>query len=388
MDRLRRDSLLGLVFFGTLAFLLWATVNLTDMSLGKVPPLSVFFEDAGGAPPGTNVLVLGKKIGKTGEAKLDYARREFRVNILLLLQEPVPLTTEYRIEVQDAGVLGGKQIYIDPGHGTPLPADRELRGLTQKGAFDKIGEIADGKGELGKNLNGTLTAIRTLFESLRDEQNTIGRLVSRRELYDELLQTVQRLNGIFEAIQGGKSTLGRLAIDTAMGERVQHFVDNLAKASDSLVTTDGTVGLLLNDRGVAGNLRQIVADVNRMVADTKAGKGALGKLLADESVARDLTDSLASLSTLLRKANDPQAGVVGTLTSDPDLARDLKVAVANLRTVTEKLNGTETPLGILISDKDVGVRLRRIFTQVSRALEDAREAAPIGSFVQVLWGMF
>jgi len=34
------------------------------------------------------------------------------------------------------------------------------------------------------------------------------------------------------------------------------------------------------------------------------------------------------------------------------------------------------------------VRFRRILTQVSRALEDAREAAPIGNFVQVLLGTF
>ena len=50
--------------------------------------------------------------------------------------------------------------------------------------------------------------------------------------------------------------------------------------------------------------------------------------------------------------------------------------------------GSEGALGILINDKHVGTRLRRIFTQVSRALEDAREAAPISSFVQVLLGVF
>jgi hypothetical protein len=45
-------------------------------------------------------------------------------------------------------------------------------------------------------------------------------------------------------------------------------------------------------------------------------------------------------------------------------------------------------LGMLINDKDIGTRFRRILTQVSRALEDAREAAPIGNFVQVLLGSF
>ena len=388
MDRIRRDSLLGLVFFGTLAFLLWATVNLTDVSMGDIPPIEVYFEDAGGAQVGTSVLVLGKKVGKVGAIDVVYERPQYPVRMRLLLLEAVPLTDKMRIEIQDAGVLGGKQLFIDPGRGAPWPAGREKLGITQKSAFERLGEIADGKGELGKNLNGTLTAIRVLFESLRDEQNTIGRLVSRREFYDELLQTVQRLNGIFEAIQGGKSTFGRLAVDTALGERVQHFLDNLATASDALVSTDGTVGMLLNDRATAQNLRDLVRDINTLVADTKDGKGALGRILRDETLANDLSSSLANLSTLLQKANDPNAGAIGALTSDAQLATDLKVAIANVRTVTEKLNATDSLLGILISDKDVGVRFRRIITQVSRALEDAREAAPIGNFVQVLLGVF
>jgi len=388
MDRIRRDSLLGLVFFGTLAFLLWATINLTDMSMGKIPPLEVFFEDAGGAQVGTSVLVLGKKVGKVGAIDVLYDRARNPVRMQLRLQEVVPLTDKMHIEVQDAGVLGGKQIFIDPGRGAPWPAGREMVGVMLKSAFDRIGEIADGKGALGSNLNDTFTAIRTLFESLKDEQNTIGRLVTRRELYDEVLQTVQRLNGILAAIQDGKSTFGRLAVDTALGERVQHIVDNFAVASDAITGTEGTVGMLLNDRGTAQDLRTIVADLATLVSDTRAGKGAVGRLLTSETLANDLASSLADLSTLLKKANDPDAGIVGAITSNPDLARDLKVAIANLRLVTEKLNSTETPLGMLISDKDMGIRLRRIFTQVSRALEDAREAAPIGNFVQVLLGVF
>jgi len=388
MDRIRRDTLLGLVFFGTLAFLLWATVNLTDLSMGSVPPLEVWFEDAGGAQAGTNVLVLGKKVGKVGEIEVFYERAKNPVRMQLLLKEAIPLHENMRIEVQDAGVLGGKQIFIDPGRGAPWPPDREKVGTTQKNAFERIGEIADGKGEIGVELKGTLTAIRAAAESLTNEQTSLGRLFTRRELYDEVLQTVQRLNVVFAAIQEGKSTFGRLAVDTAMGERFQHFLDNLAKTSDALAGTEGTVGMLINDRGTAQDVRKIVTDLATLVTDTKDGKGALGRLLTDETLANDLSSSLADLSTLLRKANDPNAGVVGAITSDPDLARDFKVTIANLRTVTERLNGTDSLLGILISDKDVGIRFRRIITQVSRALEDAREAAPIANFVQVLFGVF
>ena len=157
MDRNRRRTLLGLVLFGTLAFLLWATVNLTDISLGQTPPLEFWFEDGGGEQVGTNVLVLGKKVGKVGEIEVLYDEEHAArpVRMMLLLEEPIPLTDEATIEVRADGVLGGKLVYIDPGRGAPLTSDRPLTGTTQQNMFDRLGDIADGQGILGTNVNGT-----------------------------------------------------------------------------------------------------------------------------------------------------------------------------------------------------------------------------------------
>ncbi len=388
MDRIRRDTLLGLVFFGTLAFLLWATVNLTDLSLGKVPPLVVYFPDAGSAEAGTNVMVLGKKVGKVGAIDVVYERSQTPVRMTLLLKEAIPLTETALIEVRDAGVLGGKMIYIDPGRGAPMPADRELRGNSRPGAFDRIGNIADAKGELGESLNAAFKAFGTFFDRMNDEESTIGRLVGRRELYDEVLQTVQNLNAIADAVLKGEGTIGRLVVDHTMRDDVMRLVTNLAATSDQLRSSEGTIGLLLNDRSTADNLRATVENIHRLVADAHDGKGALGRLLRDDKLANDFGDALANLSSLLAKANDPEAGVLGALTSDPETGRNLKLTIANLRDVSDSLTQNEGPLGILINDKDLGVRVRRIFVQVSRALEDARESAPIGNFVQVLLGAF
>jgi ABC-type transporter Mla subunit MlaD len=388
MDRIRRDTLLGIVFFGTLAFLLWATVNLTDLSLGQVPPLVVFFEDAGSAEAGTNVMVLGKKVGKVGAVDVDYDRPEFPVRMKLLLREPIPLTDKMSIDVRDAGVLGGKQIYIDPGRGAALPQGQELRGNSRPGAFDRIGDIADAKGELGNSLNEAFKSFRTFFDNMNSEESSIGRLVRRRELYDEVLQVAQNLNGILDAVQRGEGTIGRLIVDRTMRDDALRLVGNLAAVSDTLRGTDGTIGLLLNDKEVAANLRDTVADVTRIVAEANEGKGPLGRILKDEKLATDLTEAVANLNVLLQRATDRDAGVFGALISDPETGNNLKATIANLRDVTDRLTQSEGALGILINDKDVGVRLRRIFTQVSRALEDARESAPIGNFVQVLLGAF
>jgi len=388
MDRTRRDTLLGLVFFGTLAFLLWATINLTDISLGRVPPLEVWFADAGGAQAGTNVLVLGKRIGKVGKVEVFFDRPEMPVMLQLLLEEEIPLTDQMVIEVRADGVLGGKLVYIDPGNGAPISPGETLVGNNQQNLFESVGDLAQGKGRLGENVYDMITAFKTAAESLQNDQNTIGRLLTRRDLYDEVLQTVQRMNGILAAIQDGRSTFGRLAVDTAMGERVQFLIDNLAAASETLTKTDGTIGMLLNDPETAQNTRAILADIAVLVADAKAGRGIVGRILRDDALADDFTNAIANLDTLLAKANDPDASLIGAAFSDPQGAEDFKVSMANIRDVTDALTRSEGALGILINDKDVGVRLRRIFTQVARALEDAREAAPISSFVQVLLGVF
>ena len=388
MERTRRDTLLGLVFFGTLAFLLWATVNLTDMSLAGVPPLVVYFPDAGSAETGTNVMVLGKKVGKVGSIDVIYERPELPVKMTLLLREPVPLTDKATIELRDSGMLGGKQIYIDPGRGTPMAATVELRGRTQKGAFDRIGDIADAKGEIGESLKDTLTAIRTLFENMNSEESSIGRLVRTRGLYDELHQAATRFNAILESVQMGHGTLGRLISDSQMRDDVLKIASNLAGVSDALRGTEGTYGLLLNDRAMAENLRTLVDHVANLISDTHEGRGTLGRLFRDEKMASDFAGSVASLNVLLERATDPEAGAIGLLTSDKDTAAHLKATLANLRDVTDALTQQEGMLGALLNDKDLAVRFRRIMNQVSRAIEDAREAAPIGNFVQVLWGAF
>ncbi|MCK5940902.1 MAG: MCE family protein, partial [Planctomycetes bacterium] len=197
MKRIQRDTLLGAVFFGTLGFLLWAVINLTDLSLDR--ELTVWFPQAGSVDVGTNVMVLGKKIGKVGAIDIDYDREQTPVRMTLLLREKIPLRQSHLIEVRDAGVLGGKQVYVDPGKGAATPDGAELIGQVAGSAFDKLGDIADGKGAVGERLEAALTEFTDFFHSMNDEESSIGRLVKRRELYDSVLNASDNLNRIFEA---------------------------------------------------------------------------------------------------------------------------------------------------------------------------------------------
>ncbi len=389
MDRIRRDTLLGLVFFGSLAFLLWATINLTDLSVDNVR-IRVAFEQAGSCEVGTNVMVLGKKIGKVGAIDVQYERPERPVQMTLLLREPIPMKADYEISVRDAGVLGGKQVYIQPGKkGALVPLDGDFLGFVEAGAFEAIGNIAKGEGKLGQAAFDTLDEARKFMRNMNDPETTIGRLTNSRELHDSLLASTDRLGDILQAIVDQKGAIGDLVMNEQTKDNLHTFVADLRSIGRKLDGgTDGVLGVLLNDREAAMHLQGVLRNIDTIVADTKNGEGIVGRLLRDDELARKFTNLVGNLDTLLGNLVNPNAGALGALTSDPATANDIRATLASLRHVSDQLANRRGLLGMLINDEDLGVRFRRIMTQVSRAIEDAREAAPIGNFIQVLLGAF
>jgi phospholipid/cholesterol/gamma-HCH transport system substrate-binding protein len=389
MDRIRRDTLLGLVFFGSLAFLLWATVNLTDLAVDNAR-LRVAFAQAGSCEVGTNVMVLGKKIGKVGAIDIDFERIDAPVSMTLLLREPIPLKQDYKISVRDAGVLGGKQVYIDPGHtGPALPASTAWVGEVEAGAFEAIGNIAKGEGKLGQAAYDLLDEGRKFVRNLNSPDSTIGQLTQTTNLHDQLQDAAADLAKILRQVADGEGALGSLVMNAKTRENVEQFLTHLNSISDKLDTgTTGVLGVLLNDKDAAVNLQGILRNIDAIVADAHKGEGIVGRLLRNDELARKFTNVVGNLDTLLGNLTNPQAGALGALTSNPQTAADITSTLANLRDVTDRLTRNDGLLGVLINDKDIGVRFRRIMTQVSRALEDAREAAPIGNFIQVLLGAF
>lgn len=389
MKRIQRDTALGIVFFGTMAFLLWATVNLTDISMGSQPPLQVYFADAGGIRVGDPVLLLGKPVGKVSQIDFVRERPKDRMRITLRAKEDLALTERSSIQIQDSGVLGGKQVYIDPGQGASLPTGTELVGTTSGNALASAGKFFDGEGPSGKELRDALTEIRRFFQNLNNpETSSVGALINRRDLYDEVERAAKSVNRLLDAVQNGEGFLGSIIMNRTLRDDASRFVANLAQVSDRLNRTDNALGRLLNDKDMSDQLARLAYNLDAIANRAAEGRGIVGRLVNDEALAQELSSAIGSLSSVLRKADDPAAGAVGAALGDLQLKDDLKGVVASLRSVVQKIDDGKGMLGVLINDEDMAIRLRRILTQVSRALEDAREAAPIGNFVQVLFGAF
>jgi len=388
-DRMKRDTLLGLVFFGGLGLLLWATLNLTDLSFGKGKRLHVYFPNGIGLQVGDPVMLLGTRVGKVEEVNVDLkapTAPSHAVRVTMSLAEGAPLTRTATFEIQDSTLLGGKQVEIDPGRDEgALDESVPLKGMSTGNPLASVGDTfsdPDNK----TNLGGLLRAGREFLENLNSERGTFGRLVVQDELYEELLATVRSLRQSAEAIEQAQGALGRVVHDTQMGEDLAQLLANLRSVSDKLDTGDGLAAKLLNDEAMAADVADTLQDLRTMVAQIRAGEGALGALVADPQLAADLKAAVAQVRRLADMAGDPKAGLVGALLADPALSDQIRVIVGDVAVFTNNLAQGHGLLGKLMNDEDLAEQFSRVLRQVARAIEDAREAAPIGTFVQVLAG--
>lgn len=146
--------------------------------------------------------------------------------------------------------------------------------------------------------------------------------------------------------------------------------------------------MLINDTEMAQNLKQAVASIRSIAVKIDSSEGALGRLVNDVELGTNLDLAVVGMRDFFEKATDPEAGLVGAAVADPALRERFVKIVDDLAAITDEARNGTGLLNQLIYNEDWSEQLDRIFTQVSRAIEDAREAAPVGTFFQVIAGAF
>jgi len=390
MEKTRQDLVLGLVFFASLGILMWATVQLTGLTiLGETETRTVMLRSAGGLEEGDNVFVAGRRIGSV--AKLEYRPRtdpDERIVATIVLDEPVDLTDAYSVRVAQGSPLGGMELQIEPGLGpSVVPPTQPLRGELVSNGLDAVGDLFGDEG-IKEDVRGILRGVREAVDRLNAGESTLGKLFAEPALYDETLAAVESLRSTLDAIARGESVFGRLAHDRSLGDRTVEIVDDLGQVADNLAGIDGLVPRLINDSELGEQGGRIVGDVAALTGDLRAGKGAAGALLADAAVADDLRRITAGFADLAEMATDPTRGAIGELIAGAEMREHLSNFVADLVDMSSSVRESRGLLGRIIYDEELGEQFTRMLSQVSRAIEDAREAAPIGSFFQVVTGAF
>lgn len=369
MDSTRsRDFTLGLVFFGGLALLLYYTVVLTGFSLKEKILLQAYFPDARGLKNGDAVLVAGRPIGAVREVEY-YDDRPFatRIGVSMEFEEVPKLHEGYSMRISEFTVLGGRVVEIDPGPGeAPLvAAGAELVGTIDASALESLNAmIAENRDGVRRMIDNLALASTNLVEG----RGALGALLNDEELRGQLDQAMVDVSGLLADLREGKGAVGALLSDEATRERVIALVEDAGLA--------------------AGDLREVLGAA-------RDGEGLIGALLNDPTMREDaqsLLDNLSQaserLELILTDAQEGGAGLLGTLISDPALADDATELMANLSEVSRRLREGEGSLGRLLSEEEAYEGLVQALRSLNGQLEDAREAQPISTFTQLLFGNF
>jgi len=363
----RRDFILGLVFFGTLALLLYYTIVLTGFSFNPKTNLMAWFPDARGLKEGDAVHVAGRPTGTVRDVILDYQRPEHaRIGVSMEFEEPPQLREGYTMSIVEYSALGGRVVEIDPGPpgARPIGEGVELTGSAEPGVMEMMRQFVE---ENREDFRASLASLRKNLDEIAAGTGLLGALIHDPGMRDDLESTLADLRGIADDVRAGKGALGALIADEPTRERLLKLID---------------------DAGAS------MADIREVARSAREGEGLIGALLNDPQLKDDaarLIENLELTSERLREFADNAAqgqGLLGRLLYDEQLALDASAFMADVAEVARRLKEGEGSLGQLMAKDEAYDGLLEAIRSLNAQLEDARESQPISSFAGMLFGAF
>jgi phospholipid/cholesterol/gamma-HCH transport system substrate-binding protein len=391
----RKQIALGTFFLVVLGLLGYATLFLTDFRMFREShAMVVSFREANGLRPGDSVLVAGIRKGRVTQLAYDpTAVLERRVTASLSMDEEVVLRDGFTIAIEDATLLGGRQISIDPGppEGREVPPGTTLFGSVAGNALAGISRLIEENRDAVDTILDNVTAFT---EDLREGRGTLGRLASDEGLADQVSSAVARFEVFSDNaavltgdLREGKGAIGRLMTDEELGtqlsdiaERLSRITEDVAAFTKDLPEGKGLLPQLINDEALATEVREIVVDVREAMDKVNSGQGNLGKLIHDSEAIDHITSIFAKV--------DSGEGDLGALVNRTEVYDRLASIADDLSEVSAGLRAGRGTVGKLLVDDQLYVDLQRAVELVIRSLEEYREAAPVTTFTSVLFGAF
>jgi phospholipid/cholesterol/gamma-HCH transport system substrate-binding protein len=390
-----RSFLLGLFFLGALGVLGYYTLFLTNFTLFKAQPeIVVHFARTNGLREGDAVLVAGMRWGRIKSLSYDPAApEERRVTVVASLNEPLELRVGAKLAIEDATLLGGRNLTIDPGPaGAPsIPASERLMGMVVANPLNSLGELVK---ESRADVEQIVDDIAFLTRQAREGKSPVGRLLSDPQMAEDLASSAQRAAATLanlEKLSGdliaGRGTVGKLLTEDELYEKLRVSASKLAKlledassVSGALAKGEGLAGRLAKDEQWAREFDEGLRSVSAVLKRLDRGEGTLGRLLQDDALLRDLESIVARV--------ERGEGSLGKFLSRDDVYENVRETSENLAVITAQVRSGQGSLGRLMMDDEVYLQVKQALNIVQRALEEYREAAPITTFTSILFQTF
>lgn len=406
--KLGREFILGSLFFVGLTILILATVFFSTRRYGATEKINIYFEQALGLRPGDPVLIAGVNEGfvdsilllndanlptdpdaRPGTPIVIYRTKvESRVRSGALDSSRVYKSKKIFIEY--ASVLGGRVVAIEPGKpeinetGVRITASVPLFGSVRR---DPLAALSDLIEENKDNVREAITEIRDTFKEARTGQGLLGKLIHDPAVAAKFEKIVSDIQKTTDDLASARGALGKAISDPVMAANLERIVNNINSVSEKLNSGEGPLGRLINDATIANRISQIIADINDVTRKLNSTEGSIGKLINSSEAHDGLMRIEQKIENVLDQINNG-GGLLSRIIHDKEMGDEAKALIHNANDVVATIARGEGTLGKLVKDDQLIRGLERVVRQISRSIEDAREAAPIATFSSVLFGAF
>jgi phospholipid/cholesterol/gamma-HCH transport system substrate-binding protein len=391
----RRSVLLGLFFIVTICVLGYYTLFLTDFTLFKHHPLLVVhFSKTNGLREGDAVLVAGMRWGRVKSMVYDpTAPMDRRVTVTASLNDPLILRDGFKIEIEDATLLGGRNLAIDPGPADApgIPPATVLFGGVAPNPLDALGDLVK---QSRQGFTEVVDDVSELMHGVRTGKGTVGKLFTdeamARDLADAVAsaaQTLANVQGITDDLRRGKGSAGQLLVNADLydelstaARKLVSMLDDTGAIAKDVREGNGLVGKLLSDPVLAKDFTETVADLQRIAGKINDGEGSVGRLVNDDTIAKDIE----TVTSRLAKGE----GSIGALLAKNDVYDNVRQISEDVEVVTGAMRAGQGSFGRLVMDDELYQQVKTALAIVQRALEEYREAAPVTTFTSVFFSAF
>jgi phospholipid/cholesterol/gamma-HCH transport system substrate-binding protein len=288
-----------------------------------------YLKDVNGLKAGAPIHLSGVEVGSVREVEFAGPDAPAAVRVTLLLRTDVQdrVTTKSLVTVGSLGVLGEKLLDIDPGPpgGVPIEDQGTVPGEAEGDPIKGI--ITDA--------SATMKNIRDLARELQEGQGTLGALLKREDIHDQLSGLIERADKIFVSLDRAEGTFGKFIHDPAIYDNINELSGSMRDLMARIDSGEGTVGRLVHDEEMGRSIARVSQNLERVTGRIDGGEGTLGALVRE----RELYDRLDSLSANIASVTarlDRGDGTAGQLLHD--------------RALYDNLNKTANELQGLISD--------------------------------------
>ena len=215
--------LVGTLFFVALAVVGYFTIITEGGPLKKeLHTMQIYFPNSEGIKLGSKVTVQGVPYGYVSKVNLVQFDTEgnilprgdeglySRVEIHLVLQNPIKLYDNYTIKIRNESLLSGRIVAIDPGYYVTgavsfleKPTIKKRKYLEGGTTDDPLVSLSELIAENRSDIRKTISNISQITDKINNGQGTLGKLINNDEIHANVNTTLTDAQIVLRELREG-----------------------------------------------------------------------------------------------------------------------------------------------------------------------------------------